>query len=441
MDDKITCLFLPGLPGPQKDYRLLSDIKKFEIAVDWFTYTGTYDLKDQGKFSPQQAIIDIEGELGRLEKQKKPYFIIAYSFSTWVIRQVDISGLKYCQSILLFSPILSLNAVDICTDFTELSQALDRAGDIAIDNTGFEQVRKLGKVDDFSSWLGRTSRQKIPTFVFSSSQDESGLSVEQIDKIKSNLCADESRYIRLFVENSATHKFDSYYDTVARHTLWSVISISEYIKILPKDAKIYLWGSVVGIGSWSSSSDIDVLLINNFRVEDYEHIAEIAKSVELVSGIHVGVSLNRPSDLERRDFVRRNRGAIFLYELAHDAIPFAGEVHIADISRDELKADAILTNKIIRAQISKDLIGYYKDDSVVKKIIKAFVQAVRLTAYSNDCAKIASLDQVLIDDGLQEILNYALDSKLNGYLDVPFDKLYEMSMALNDLVDRQEKMR
>ncbi|PID32120.1 hypothetical protein CR970_02120, partial [Candidatus Saccharibacteria bacterium] len=186
MDDKITCLFLPGLPGPQKDYQLLSDIKKFEVAVSWFTYTGTYDRKDQGTFSPHQAIIDIEGELERLEQKKRPYFIVAYSFSTWVIRQVDISGLKYCQSILLFSPILSLSAADICTDFTELSQALDRAGDIAIDNTGFERVKERGKVDDFSSWLGRIARQKIPTFVFSSSQDESGLSAEQIDKIKSN---------------------------------------------------------------------------------------------------------------------------------------------------------------------------------------------------------------------------------------------------------------
>lgn len=68
---------------------------------------------------------------------------------------------------------------------------------------------------------------------------------------------------------------------------------------------MYLWGSPVGISSWSPSSDIDVLLIANLEVEDYKNIVKVAQAIEAASGIHLGISVNRPSDLKRRDFIRQ----------------------------------------------------------------------------------------------------------------------------------------
>lgn len=436
--DSPKCLFMPGLPGVRKEYKFLKNLQLAGIGLEWLTYCGTYERMDQAVFTFEQCIKDTTRALEELENTGQPYFVIAYSFSTYVIRYIDFSQFPGCIAILLFSPILSLDKEDIKQDFDDLLKFLQKTGDIAVgtDSCNIPVASNDEKIQSLYEWCKSQEKNFLPTFIFVGENDETGLGTELTSLLDGELKAPGSS-VRVFREPLATHKLDSYYQTSARAFLWAIVCISYLKKALNHRHHYYLWGSLINSCEWTHFSDIDVLIIGNVDNDEYATIAKLSADLEMVGGVHFGISLNNPKDLERTEFIRRNRGAIFLHELKHEAVSFGEPIAIREVGSGELKVDALMVNRILRAQIAKDLLAYHKDSSIAKGIIKSFIQAVRLTGYSRG-QFIATYDTTQYPQQVSELLLYAIASKTNNYAKVSFDKLCEISDVMDTLVTNQE---
>ena len=425
-------LFIPGLPSEKKQYHILLDIERSGGMVSWLTYTGTYERQDQGEFSLESCISDVTKELDRLERSGRPYVVIAYSFSTAIIRYVDFSHYQNCAGILLYSPIMNLSYQSSQGDFNSLLSHLKVSG----------AVQQIGSWDEgsrtFISWLQDTSSYQIPAYIFIAGQDEVTFSNNDISEMKDRI-QDINNYVHFINIPQATHKINSYSSTIASWYQWGIIAYILLSQALPENCSYYLWGSVLSPVSWSRYSDIDILIIGDLTPSSYEAIATIAQKIEDLSGIHLGVSTNAPDDLNRDQYIRRNRGAVFLRELKTHAIPLGNTTSFRDVTDEDVVADALNTNRILRADIAKLLLGYYKKKPVTKDIVKSCMQAVRLSQYAKDGT---ALYETIVanDDEAGNLLKRCLEIKHQNYSGVSFEELYALSNSVQQIVKEQEEI-
>lgn len=428
-DSSFNALFLPGMPDSQKEYLILKEISKAKGKVNRLNYRGTYAKKHQGEFSLKNCVEDIEIAINSLEDQQKPYIVVAYSFSTAILSMINSIQLKYCEGILLFSPIESLRFRSSGGDFESLLINLKERGAIS-KSQGWKNHKNQFPASSWENFFKITEKNNIPVFMFVAENDETKIEVPK---------ARYGEYARFINIKSANHKIDSYANTVAKWYLWAIISKIKLKQSLKRDITCYLWGSTLDQNSWSKHSDVDLLAIFDPQPEDYETISKTIGQIDEESGMHIGMSINKPSDLERSHYIRRNRGAVFLHELRLLAVPLSGAINLPNVSGDSLALDALNTNRIIRAEVSKQLLGYHKDSSNAKKIIKSYIQAVRISQYTFG-KNLATLDGVLEkNDARAKNLKKYLAIKRSGFKDVSFTQLFNAYSDLEKLVEEQEK--
>lgn len=422
---------MPGLPGEKKQYDVLTDIRKSGGNVMWLTYTGTYENKSGNVFSLKSCVEDANNILRQMEKKREPYIIVAYSFSSIIVRMIDFSRYKNCSGVLVYSPISDLNYSSSHGDFPSLLENLKQTNSIERSGSWSEPTPTLGQ------WLTHMNSCHIPTIVFSGASDETRPSQSEIDEADSRKTGKIS-YTRVLQIAPAAHKINSYSSTIATWCLWGLITKILLDQAVRGNHKYCLWGSTLESITWSKYSDVDILIIGNIEVSDYGRIATVAKYVESVSGIHVGISINKPSDLERSWYIRRNRSAVFLRELKTNALPLSKGLIIRDVSNDDVVSDALNTNRIIRAEISKQLLGYYTNKSVVKSIIKSYMQAVRLAQYSKSGS--AQYETIFSEDSESaRLFRRCKELKDNNYRDVSFEYLNKLYVSIDDIVQQQER--
>lgn len=440
MKQLFNCLFLPGLPGERKEYKFFSDIKKAGGNIIWQTYTGSYERVNEGEFNQKNCINDIKQSLTNLQSNNEPYIIIAYSFSSYLIRHIDAEGLKGCEAIFLFSPILSLNKDDIESDFCELICKLDDNGKISSSIKSWQTITSK-KVDNrlLITWLDNLQKFSIPLFCFSSTADSASFDSKLVQKLTEKYNKNGSS-VFISAMDDTTHKFDSFYQTIARSFMWAII-----VKIMiESETKIrkyyYIWGSMIDVVSWSKYSDIDLLLIADLSPEMYAIFAKISKQFEYLSGIHFGLSVNKPIDLERTSYIRRNRGAIFLHELNRLTVPLSGKKPVREVTQIELKKDALNTNLMLRSEIEKQLLKYHNDKAVAKKIIKSFLQAYRLLQYGrgNSTADYRNIN--FEKENLKSVIKKAFFAKHEDFVNVSFHQLLEIDNAMNNIIIEQKAL-
>ena len=438
MGKLFSAIFLPGLPGEKKDYKFLKDLTLAEAEVYWLTYTGSYENKDQDEFSYENCLKDIRTLIDKLERSGQAYMIIAYSFSTFLLRKIDLSSLKHCEAVFMFSPILSLRSQDIKSDFQSLLNYLMRENKVVRVGSDWDLITQGNKNESqlFSKWLSDIDSYHIPTFIFTSYQDESGLSETLVNKLAEPY-KNKGTSIQLIESDEATHKLDSYYTTVAHSYLWAVIAKIKLSR-LTEGIHFYIWGSLLDKLTWTRYSDIDILAIGTVRVKDYSEIAKVSVEIEKMGGIHLGISLNDIEDLNRNGYIRRNRGPIFIYELAQNAISFGKPLSLPIVSHQKIKEDSLNTNRILRAEIQKQLLRYYTNPLVAKHIVKSFLQSARLLQYCRG-AEVATFEAIFEQEPwLQELITYCIEAKRSNYKNITFTRLHDMYIAIDRIVEIQE---
>ena len=426
-------LFLPGLPGDRKKYDIFVDVERSGGSITWLTYTGTYERSDFGAFSLQSCVVDIENGLLAMEEAGNPYLVVAYSFSSAALRLIDFSSYNLCAGVLLYSPIVGLEYAGSHGNFSSLLDYLQDSG----------VVNSLGDWSAYSEqpslhqWLTHMNAHCIPTAVFVGADDETRLPEDMIQTIAKDI-SENAPYIQLIEVPTASHKINSYHSTVARWYLWAFITKILLGQTLTGNHAYYLWGSMLSHATWTAHSDIDILIIGDISSSDYGAIAALAEQIEDLSGIHLGMSINSPTDLCRDQYIRRNRGAVFLRELKTHAMPLGGAIAVREVSDNEVIVDALNTNRILRAEIAKQLLGYHRQKPVAKSIVKSYIQAVRLAQYAKHGK--ASYDIALAQDGeTGQLLRRCIEAKHNNYATLGFDDLYALHVSIDQLIKEQER--
>lgn len=431
-------LFLPGLPSQKKQYDILTDIESAGGEVSWMTYSGTYDRKSESRFTLESCVADIQNHLGKMENSDAPYIVLAYSFSTTILRLIDFAQYQNCAGVLLYSPIMNLRYHSKDGDFHSLIDYLQSEG--IIHKTNAWDLDETNDGQPLQTWLQNMNSYNIPTFMFVGGEDETGLKQQGIQRITENIANKGSR-ARFIHIPSAKHHIDSYSSTIAKWYLWGLIAKIILHASLPSHCKYYLWGSTLHDIVWSEHSDIDILIIGQLASVHYEIIANIAQRIESLSGIHIGISINSPDDLQRHQYIRRNRGAVFLRELKHTAIPLGKEARLRSVLDSEVVTDALNTNRIQRAEVAKLLLKYYADNPVTKRIVKSYIQAVRLAEYARTGGGDIALYSSALerDDDIGVLFRRCIAMKDTNYQNVTFNDLYVISNSMNRIVKEQER--
>lgn len=433
----LTCLFMPGLPGEKKKYRIFDDLHKAECKIDWLCYRGTYCRKDEAKFNLENCCEDV---INKLNEQKGNYFIIAYSFSTFIIKKINPKYFKGCVGIILVSPINSLALSDIKVDFHEQLSCMEKDGIVNNDRNAWDiTCDDPTSTIEMKKWLEKQNEANIPVMLISSLNDNTSMSKTSVQECQKPFLHNGS-VIKFFeVGSQSNHKIDSMYNTVLRPLVWAFLCIN-ILQSIDEKSSYFLWGSTLDSGLWTDESDLDLLRIGEIDNDLYKTIHETEHYLEKISNLDIGISHNEINDFKKDGgYIRRNRGDLFVYELSRDSICLYGKIDFTPPRINAVRKDAANIIKISVADIEKMLGKYYSSpNKIAKAVTKSFIQACRVHMYLIG-ENIATLDleNRRIKPWLRKDLSVAFKIKQKGYKNVSFDELLGFYRCLDRLMKEQ----
>ena len=209
---KYNCLFLPGMPGAVKEFVFFDDIKSTGGKIHWLQYSGTYDNRGNTRFSLESSTADIAGALSELSKEGLPILVVAYSYSTVLLKTIDFNDYPLIRGMALFSPIRGLNSTSIGEDFNSTINFLVNSGDILADEDRWRNDISQESSAGYSKFLEKLSDYNFPVMVAFSLKDK----VIKADSLSKDIVDFRKRksYNRLLVFecSDGNHRLDSYYD-------------------------------------------------------------------------------------------------------------------------------------------------------------------------------------------------------------------------------------
>lgn len=223
VNPKFLAVFLPGMPGAKKEFRIFDDIRSRGGEIKWLTYTGTYDNIDSGIFSVSQAKKDIKTLLEKLADEHKnvPILLMAYSFSTILLNEIDLS--KYnIISVVLFSPVKGFDDTSINGEnFIDTLRELKENNFVNLNYaTWHKTIAK--KAITFDNYLRKYLALKVPLAIAFSTKDNLIFPDKLAAAIHNIKTAETQNAIFALARPFGFHKIDSYYDD----------TIADYIKTL-----------------------------------------------------------------------------------------------------------------------------------------------------------------------------------------------------------------
>ncbi len=430
-------LFLPGIPSTHKQYLVLQDFRKAGATIYYHSYPG-FDKRSDQSFSVSACIESVKKELQKMTANNKPFVVIAYSFSTYILNQIEPTLLKKCEAILLFSPIQSLETKHIKNDFFELINQLHQSKKINANlKKSKNELQNHPNNKDTLGWFKGMKDVEVPLLISYSKNDPSKYSQNFIDKIQA--INKEKPYLGLFATSHGKHNIDSYYNNLARLTvILTLAKIYTASQLAEIELSIYCWGSLLNPQLISKQSDIDILLIGNVSVDYYKTLHNISDYFSTNYEVKVSFSINRVEDFNKI-LIRRNRKYIFLHELFYDYIRLSKEnIQVAPPPFSSVKNEASLVLCSLENEINKQLQQYYKKPNSTSYIVKQTIQAYRMHLYKNNNKKV---DYKSMIDNLGKKQNMtikhgvelALDLKVNLPKQASFDELCIIASAVKEI--------
>jgi hypothetical protein len=209
---KYNCLFLPGLPGRVKHFECFDDIINTGGRINWLQYSGTYESQNGTDFTIESSVQDIHTAIRELSEEGMPILIVAYSYSTMLMNEVDFTQYPLIAGMALFSPIKGIDRESISEDFNDTISALHAQGDITTDEAQWRDVIARKDTASYDTFLEKFSGYSFPVMIAYARGD----TVIKADIFSEHIAAfgNQNVYNKLliFEQKIGYHKLDSYYD-------------------------------------------------------------------------------------------------------------------------------------------------------------------------------------------------------------------------------------
>ena len=322
-------IFLPGVPGRKKDFIFMTGLRSKGLVVYEYRHPGLYD--EAGEFSVSNTIENIELIFEDMEKLKRPFVVIAYSFSSLIIQKINISKYKYLRGVSLFSPVFGLGPDWIYEDFNQSIKQL-----IADNNcrpaSGMEAgLQELMQPRYCFDGLDKLVNTGVPLSLFYSKND-SAINIKRLGECLQQYKELYGRGKIFTIEvDGGDHRIDSYYCDSIKNVLLSFVAREQVVKLLGNDCHIFIWGSSQITDFFKNGhSDIDLYVLSDNYLPLFSELSELQIQFKERFGIKLDLSVNNLSDLLSEKISRFNRGPI----LAHGV-----NQHFFSIDREKIKID------------------------------------------------------------------------------------------------------
>jgi esterase/lipase len=439
---KINCLFLPGIPGHVKNFDIFDDLIENSTSIYFHTYPGTNNTS--GIFSIDSAVQSIYSSLDSLETKSEPILIIAYSFSTYLIMQLNLSKYKNIVGLLLLSPVTGLDQKSISEDFLKSLIYLEDKGDVVIDKEEWKDTLQYCRFKSITETLEKLSRIQIPICIAYSKNDEI-INFHIIEK-ELKIFMDENGYGSFLVVASpiGNHRIDSYYNIHIKNII-SIFRIQEDLKdMLGHDISIYYYGSSQFPVFSSPKSDIDLLIIADNYMDKYSVINEYLNQQNNDGGTKIDLSLNERSDFYTKKNARYNRGPVLLHTINELYFPIKHLNEKIVPNPDDVLHDTYQANLINLRDAEKKVCRVGKDANNARKIVKFFVNSVLYLLYSRGHQNIdmSNMSRYLSNVEDAEIIKQLKIATLllsSAEPEYRLEQLHEFVMRIKSIVGEQER--
>lgn len=330
-------LFLPGFPGEYKDRPLFDDLKSYGSDIYSLIYPGTYD--ENGAFSVDSAIIATKEALHTLRKLKKPILIVAYSFSTLFVSEC-VEQEDNVLGILFFSPITNLKNC-IREDFKKTLHGIKEINGKAfkIDLPLMESFIDKFSESSYLSDMKQLMALNIPLVFFIGSQDRN----VKTEEVYSLLSKEKGSQTLIYRIPEGEHGLDTLYNAnYVRKAVLSLILCNNIKKHFTKTSGVYLWGSTLNYPLDSDRSDLDMIVIGEeFSYDSIVKLNELKSQFERLAKVKIDLVFNSQKEISSKKIIRRNRGALYVYEMGWDYFPLFKNIPTPKSPFSRIKKDVL----------------------------------------------------------------------------------------------------
>lgn len=440
---KYNCLFLPGLPGKVKHFACFDDITNTGGRIHWLQYSGTYDNQDGTPFTVQTSMDDIEHAIEELSREGLPILIVGYSYSTYLLGQMDLGRHTSILGVALFSPIRGFDKTSIDEDFNETIVSLMKSGAITSNKALWSAVIDGDEATDYSPVLQKFADYSFPVMIAYSDGDTT-IKANELTKILNDFRTKTSYNSLLVFECSeGYHRLDSYYDVKIGNFFRSLEIELDLMNILDDDIFVYFWGSSLNYNYSGEGSDIDLLIFYDGYIDKYQELNNYVEAYNKTHEITFDLSINNKSDLLSKKIFRYNRGPVAIHELQYAYFPLRRADKVVNLSWDDIVHDAYNASLILSGESKKILSKCDIGTERVKKIVK---YSITVFTYLQYVKGIKNLDLNHIEKYLSKAdvfyanIRRSIELKTANYDGMTLDDLYQAVNAIDAIIAEQERL-
>lgn len=440
---KYNCLFLPGMPGAVKEFGFFEDIKETGGKIHWLQYSGTYNNRTGVNFSLESSAKDIVDVLKALSKENLPILVVAYSYSTVLLKLVEFSDYPLICGMALFSPIRGLDSDSIEEDFNGTISNLIESGDIVADRDQWRNDIIQKSSSDYGKFLKKLSGYNFPVMIAFSLEDK----VIKADRLSKEIAdfRQDSSYNRLLVFECSEgyHRLDSYYNDKIGNFFRAIEIELDLMELLDSEIYVYLWGSSLNYNYSGQGSDIDLLIFHEDYLVKYKELNSYVEEYNKTHHITFDLSINNKSDLVSKKIFRYNRGPVAIHELKYAYFPLRQATEMIDLTWSDIVSDAYNASLILSGESKKILSKCDIKSERVKKIIK---YSITVFTYLQYVRGLKNLDLNHVEECLYETdpfyqnIKRSIELKKANYEGMMLEDLYEAVKGIDMIIQEQERL-
>lgn len=368
-------IFLPGIPGRKKDFGFITDLRSKNLTVIEYRHPGLYE--EAGKFSVSNTIKKIKSLLTEMEKAKKPYVVIAYSFSSLIIQKMTIDKYKYLRGIVMFSPILGLGSDWISEDFDDTLKQLIAEGNCRPATNLDKEISELKKQKYDFDQLKKITACGLPICFFFSKND-TVINIKRLEE-STQVFKDFFGQGSLFVigESKGDHRIDTYYGESIRNLLLSFVAGEQVRNIVGDESYIFVWGSSQITNFFKDRySDIDLYVLSNNYLKYFEELSILQSSFKVRFEVKLDLSINKIKDLFSEKISRFNRGPLLAHSLNNLYFNLGKRKIMIDVDFADVKQDCYKASLSIYRECEKQISRINGTEDQIRWFSKLFTVSI-----------------------------------------------------------------
>lgn len=373
--NEIEFIFLPGIPGRKKDFEFVADLRSRGLTVIEYRHPGLYE--QDGEFSVSNTLKEINLMFKGMEKSKKPFVVISYSFSTIIMQYIDIEKYKYLKGVTMFSPVFGLGLDWINENIKESLDLLISTGDCHPDKNMEIEIENLKKPVYGFDVLRNFTKSGIPVGIFLSKNDTTinvkGI-MESITQFR-DLFGQGSLFV--VDEQKGNHKIDTYYSESSRNLLLSFVAREQVRNLIGDDCHIFVWGSSQSTNFFKDRySDIDLYIMNDNYLKYFKELSDLQLSFYSRFKIKLDLSINKYKDLQSERISRFNRGPLLAHSLSHLYFNLERDKIRINVDFEDVKFDCYKATLSIYRECEKQISRLTGSDEQVRWFAKLYTVAI-----------------------------------------------------------------